>query len=67
MLLGLVGDAVVGDAEPVEVHQEEYRSGDVNEDVEPVDVLHEGWVVEEEGLDLGLEEDVQTVLDGDEQ
>ena len=66
VLLGLVGDAVAGDAEPVQVHEEEDRSGDMDEAVEPVDVLHEGRVAEEEGLDLGLPEDVKTLLDGDE-
>jgi len=65
-LLGLVGDAVTGDAETVDVYQEEDRSGDVDEAVEPVDVFHEGAVAEEEGLDLGLEEDAQTLLDSDE-
>ena len=66
MLLGLVGDAVTGDAEPVQVHEEEDRSGDVEEPVEPVDVLDERRVAEEEGLDCGLEEDAKTLLDGDE-
>ena len=66
VLLGLVGDAVAGDAEPAQAHQEEDRSRDVDEAVEPVDVLHEGRVAEEQGMGFGLEEDVQTLLDGDE-
>jgi len=64
MLPWLVSDVVTGYAERVQVHEEEDRSGD--EAVEPVDVLHEGRIVEEGGLDLGVEEDVQTLFDGDE-